>query len=264
MDWVNVAIIALIHLLVVMCVFTVSCTILSFLVGKFKSSDSFKSSRLFNPREYLPEEELSTLRQVFYLIMMLIVIINMIYLLVYWENEIYNFIFLDIFVSMYLAVHFRNSLNKIILFLLIPFGSLSFIIFGNSPLAYVDLIHIVAFLYFIRIYYRKFIDYTETNRLGVTILLLFSIVFISFFNTMIVENVTPINAIAMVSNAFTSNGYAILGESFLGKMNAILLVWSGFILSGVGTATLTVAIVLKSVNNNFDKLEDMIKRNKKR
>ena len=80
---------------------------------------------------------------------------------------------------------------------------------------------------------------------------------------MVVENVSPLNSILMVSNAFTSNGYSILGDSSIGKFNAIFLVWSGFILSGVGTATLTVALVMKSVNNSFDKLEESVKKNEK-
>jgi hypothetical protein len=67
----------------------------------------------------------------------------------------------------------------------------------------------------------------------------------------------------MVSNAFTSNGYAILGKSSLGKVNSIILVWAGFILSGVGTATMTVAIVKRHLNKRFDDLEEMVKKNKK-
>ena len=67
----------------------------------------------------------------------------------------------------------------------------------------------------------------------------------------------------MTSNAFTSNGYAVLGNSSVGKLNSLILVWSGFILSGVATATLTVAIVMKRVNNDFDRLEELVKKNKK-
>ena len=81
--------------------------------------------------------------------------------------------------------------------------------------------------------------------------------------TIVVEGVASFDSIAMVSNAFTSNGYAILGKSGLGKVNAIFLVWSGFILSGVGTATLTVAIVMSQVNSKFDHLEDLVRKNKK-
>ncbi len=73
---------------------------------------------------------------------------------------------------------------------------------------------------------------------------------------MIVEGVSPIDSIDMVSNAFTSNGYAILGSTTLGKVNSLLLVWSGYILSGVGTATLTVAILTKQFNKRIEKIEE--------
>jgi hypothetical protein len=73
----------------------------------------------------------------------------------------------------------------------------------------------------------------------------------------------------MVSNAFTSNGYAVLGSSGVGKLNSILLVWSGYIISGVGTATLAAAIILKhshkrekELNRRLDELESLIKNNK--
>ena len=72
----------------------------------------------------------------------------------------------------------------------------------------------------------------------------------------------------MVSNAFTSNGYAILGQSGIGKLTSIVLVWSGYIISGVGTATLTAAILLKhnqkrekELNERLDELESLIKNN---
>ena len=92
--------------------------------------------------------------------------------------------------------------------------------------------------------------------------MLFAIISISFINTIIVENTGPLNAMVMVSNAFTSNGYAVLGSSSLGKLNSILLVWGGYIISGAGTATLTAAIIIKHFNKRIDKLEEMIKNEK--
>ena len=77
------------------------------------------------------------------------------------------------------------------------------------------------------------------------------------------EHVSPLDSIVMVSNAFTSNGYAILGKTGAGKLNSLFLIWAGFILSGVGTATLTVAIVMNQVNEKFDRLEDLARKNKK-
>ena len=56
----------------------------------------------------------------------------------------------------------------------------------------------------------------------------------------------------MVSNAFTSNGYAILGNTPGGKINSVVLVWSGYIISGAATATLTAAIILRNIQHRLD------------
>ena len=63
------------------------------------------------------------------------------------------------------------------------------------------------------------------------------------------------DALLMVSNAFTSNGYAILGKSIGGKLNSLILVWSGYIISGAATATLTVAILLRHNNYQLENYE---------
>ena len=107
-------------------------------------------------------------------------------------------------------------------------------------------------------YFDKFMEYTDSNGLGVTVILLFSIIFVSFFITQIVENKNPLDALVMVSNAFTSNGYAVLGNSILGKINSLFLVWGGYIISGAGTATLTAAILLKHFNKRVSELEKLI------
>ena len=140
---------------------------------------------------------------------------------------------------------------------------MGYLAFGGEYPFYLFVIHVPVFFYFIKKYYDKFVQYTEPNRLGVSILLLFSIVFVSFICTSFTENVNLLDSLVMVSNAFTSNGYSILGSSGWGKFNSLILVWSGFFLSGVGTATLTVTIVMKHVNNEFDRLEDLAKKNKK-
>ena len=99
------------------------------------------------------------------------------------------------------------------------------------------------------------------NGLGFSILLLFLIISVSFIFTMIFEGVDPIDSLDMVSNAFTSNGYTILGKSTVGKLNDIFLVWSGYVLSGVGTATLTAAILTRHFNRKFDELKELIEKN---
>ena len=121
-----------------------------------------------------------------------------------------------------------------------------------------DLVHVPVFIYFIKYYYDKFSEFTNSNGLGVSILLLFSIVFISFFVTQVVEKANAVDSLVMVSNAFTSNGYVVLGQSIPGKINSIFLVWGGYIISGAGTATLTAAILMRHFNKRFEELERLI------
>ena len=117
-----------------------------------------------------------------------------------------------------------------------------------------------------KMFYDKFKTFTTLHNLEKSILLLFLIVFVSFIITLIVENEDPLNALVMVSNAFTSNGYAILGESTIGKINSIFLVWSGYIISGAATATLSAGILIRHFNRRlnsydekFENLENLIK-----
>lgn len=256
----------IVQLLVVIGVFAVMVYIGKFLFRRIKSTSHFKSSKVFNLQKYLPEEEVVSLRQVFYLVMIIVFVVILLYLTFDWKDNSLSLLFLNIAVSLYLAIHVDRSSfkNKFLLFSLIPFGSLGYLIFASMWMPLFDFFHIIAYLYFIKQYYQKFIDYTETNSLGITIMLLFLIVFISFLFTILVEGVSPLDSINMVSNAFTSNGYTVLGSSTVGKLNAIFLVWSGFVLSGVGTATLSVAIVMKYANEKFDHLEELVKKNNKK
>lgn len=228
---------------------------------KLESSDS----RLLNPMEYLPEDEVVTLKQVYYLIMMMLFFIFIIYTLITSDNDIMAMAFLEAFVLLYVSItlDYSSWKNRILFFLLVPYGLIAYCLFSSYSIAYLDFFHVFAYIYLIRVYYLKFKTFTETNSLGITIILLFLIIFVSFIITSIVEGVGPLDAMAMVSNAFTSNGYAILGHSSVGKLNSIFLVWSGYILSGAGTATLTAAILTRHFNKKFDRLEELIKENKK-
>ena len=214
------------------------------------------SNTLSNLGEILPEDEIHTLKQVFYLILMSLAFIDILYALISSEGLIY-FVIFDIALSLFLAITLdKSSLKgKIILLLLVPFDSINFILFGSFLLSFIDIIHVLVFLYFIKFYYDKFRQYTESNGLSVTIVILFILVFISFIVTQIVEGVYPLDSLVMVSNAFTSNGYAVLGTTIAGKINALILVWGGYILSGVGTATLTAAIIMKHFNHKFEEAE---------
>ncbi len=242
-------------------VFFALMVFLGYMAKRIKS----RHSRLLNPREYFPEEEIYSLKQIGYLIMMGLFFINVLYSLIFVTDDIIYFVIYDILLSLYVAIKLDKTTlkNRIILFLLVPYGSLTYILFGNSLVGLMDLIHIPVFIYFIKVYFDKFREYTESNGLGITIILLFVIVFVSFFITQIVEYVNPLDALVMVSNAFTSNGYAVLGSSILGKINSIVLVWGGYLLSGVGTATLTAAILTRNFNNRFEELEKLIKENNK-
>ena len=265
MEFTNLIMWLIVQLLCIAGVFVVMFYAGRFIKNRFESSADLKSSKFFNINEYLPEEEITTLKQVFYLIMIIFFVFDILYSVFVWRNNINTFFVLDIIVSLYLALQIKGKSRKniLILFALIPFASLYQLIFVPYFYIPIDVFHVIIFAYMIKVYYNKFSEFTETNSLGITIMLLFMIVFISFLFTIIVEDVSPLDSIVMVSNAFTSNGYAVLGSSGIGKVNALVLVWSGFILSGVGTATLTVAIVMRHVNEKFDKLERLAKKNKK-
>ncbi|MBR4447437.1 hypothetical protein [Methanobrevibacter sp.] len=227
--------------------------------------------RVFNPKEYLPEDEIHSLMQVAYLSLMAACFICVLYIFTFQSMDFLYFAVLDIFVSLFIAITADKSswYHKLFILLLVPYGSLTFILFGDSLIGLLDLIHIPIMVYYIKYYYDKFREYTEANSLGITILLLFTIVFISSINTMFVESKNPLDALVMVSNAFTSNGYAVLGTTVPGKINSVILVWSGFIISGVGTATLTMALSARHYNEKFEQLnkkleelEELIEKNK--
>lgn len=219
-----------------------------------------KSYRILNPKEYLPDEEIHSLKQIFYLIMMALFFIIILYSLIMDGKDVIYLAVLDIVISLYVAATLDKSTlkNKILIILLIPFGSLTYLLFHYSLVGYLDFLHVPIFIYLIKLYYDKFKMYTESNGLGITIILLFIIIFISFLFTQIVEGMNALDSLVMVSNAFTSNGYAVLGSSILGKIDAIVLVWAGYILSGVGTATLTAAILIRHYNSKLKEHDDNI------
>ncbi len=240
-------------------VFLIVVSIGIFIIKKLKSSDN----KLLNPKEYLPDEEIHSVKQVYYLIMMGLCFVTVLYSISFSSSDLLYFAIFDVILSLYVAITIDKTSNwhKLLVVLLIPFGALTYLFFSFTLVSILDLIHVPVFMYLIKYYYDDFKRYTETNSLGITIVLLFAIIFISFFNTVIVENGNPLDSLVMVSNAFTSNGYAVLGSTIPGKINSLFLVWSGYLISGVGTATLTAAILTKHFNRKFDKLEELIKKN---
>ena len=243
---------SIVELILEIIIFLVLIAIGTFIYNRVK----IRSNMLSNMGEVLPEDEIHTLKQVFYLIMMSLAFVDILYAIISNNGYIYFAIF-DILFSLFLAITLdKSSLKgKIILLLLVPFDSINFLLFNSLLVSYVDIIHVLIFIYFIKLYYDKFRQYTESNGLSVTILVLFALIFVSFIITQFVEGVYPIDSLVMVSNAFTSNGYAVLGDSLPGKLNALVLVWGGYILSGVGTATLTAAILMRHFNHKFDEAE---------
>lgn len=249
----------LIQLAIELIIFLILMFLGIFIYDKLLHNDN----RLLKSREYFPEDEIHSLKQIFYLILLALCFINVLYSFVYVSGDLIYFALFDIILSLYIAVTLdKDSLkNKILILLLVPYGSLTFMLFGSSLVGLIDLIHVPIFLYFMKVYYDKFEEFTESNGLGIAIILLFSLIFVSFIFTQIVEGVNPLDSFIMVSNAFTSNGYAVLGNSILGKLNSLVLVWGGYVLSSVGTATLTAAILMRHFNKRFDELEELIKKN---
>ncbi len=240
-----------------------------FYVGRFfKNRYDNNSFKFINPTKFLPEEEIKTLKQVYYLAMMLllfIIIINFFFdnnIILSNGPEFYAFhSVLDIIVSVHIAsiIYDKTSKKSMILILfLFPLASIAFLLFGESLLEYWDFMRIPALIYLMKYFYDKFQIYTDRYNLGFSIILLFAILFLSIIITMFIENEDPLNAMVMVSNAFTSNGYAILGDTTGGKINSIILVWSGYILSGVATATLTAAVMIRHFKNRLDNYDEKL------
>ncbi|MDO5825677.1 MAG: hypothetical protein Q4Q22_04810 [Methanosphaera sp.] len=241
------------------CIFLVIAMILKHIYKRLKYSEE----HVLKLEEYLPTEEIQTLKQVFFLAMMTLFVINIFYQLVAQGNDIIYFSALDIILSLITIAYIKiNDLKSVVLTLaMIPFVSIDYMVLDSGDTLYLILfmVHLVALLYVAWFFYQQFKRYTKAQGLSYTILLLFGIVFISFILTSIVEDVNLLDSLVMVSNAFTSNGYAILGHTIIGKLNEIFLVWSGYVLSGVGTATLTVTLMARHYNKRFDELERLIK-----
>ena len=226
-----------------------------------------RHKRLLNSTEYLPKEETQTLKQVFYLIIITLCFVDILYSLVFWSSDDFyrHFIFYDVLVSLIacLAIKKDTLTEKIIIIFLIPLSSLLHSTLDDPAILLVILlaVHFIGLAYVIKVYYGKFIHFTESNGLGISILLLFGLVFVSFIFTSFAEGKNLLDSLVMVSNAFTSNGYAVLGDTPIGKLNSLFLVWGGYILSGVGTATLTAALLSRHFNKRFEELEELIKNN---
>ena len=205
-----------------------------------------------------------TLNQVHYLGIILFIYISINLLFETYSQVSGGLLFInnliDICLSITIIVTFYDCSNKsrILSIFIMPMASIASLVFGGNLLGFWDFIRIPALLYVVIISYHEFLEFTNKNQLGKLILLLISIVFTALVLTIFFENQNPINSRSMVSNAFTSNGYAVLGSSVGGVLTSTFLIWAGYIISGVGTATLAAAIVHRNSKRKFKNLEEKI------
>ena len=85
-------------------------------------------------KDLLPEDEVHTLRQVFYLILMALCFLNIFYNWTSNSMHIYYLVIFDIILSLYFAIVLDKSTrkNKIVWLLLIPYGSFSALMYNHS------------------------------------------------------------------------------------------------------------------------------------
>ena len=208
----------------------------------------------------MPEEEVHSLVQVFYLILMALCVVNIFYFFMGAERDVFYLLIFDIALSLYFAITLDMSSrnNKIIWLLLIPYGSFGYSLFGMTPVILIDFVHILVFIYLAKLNLDKFIKYTDSNGLGMTIVLLFLIIFAGFFIAQYSEGANALDSLVIVSNQFTGNGYAVFGDTISGKLNSLLLVWGGYVISGASAATLTAALLIKHFKKEFAELRKAI------
>ena len=219
-----------------------------------------KFGNSINTNELLPEDEVHTLIQVYYLILMALCVVNIFYSLMGSGNDMYYFAIFDVALSLYFAITLDMGTwkNRVVWLLLIPYGSLAYSLFGISLVIFADFLHAFLFIYIAKLNLDKFVEYTNSNALGITIILLFAVIFAGFFITQYSEGKNALDSLVIVSNQFTGNGYSVFGSTISGKLNSLLLVWGGYILSGVGAATLTAALLIRHFKKEFAELRELI------
>lgn len=216
--------------------------------------------RFFNIGEYFPKDEIHTLTQVAYLALMTACFVNVMYTLIYVNIDTTYFAILNFSLSLFIAITIDKStfVRKLFIVVLVPYGALTYLLFNSPLIGLVNFVQVPVFIYLIKHYYDKFMEYTESHGLGISIVLLFTIIFVSFLITSIIENKNPLDAIVMVSNAFATNGYTVYGTSDIGKVNNLVLAWMSVILPAVGTATLTSAILTRHYNKKLKDYDDKL------
>ena len=194
--------------------------------------------KVMDPHEYFPKEEILAFRQAHYLVLILFIYITIINFCFgkYFEISRGMFIFnsmVDIIISLIIIMVFYRCRTKsrILSLMLMPLPSIASLVFGGTQLGFWNFLRIPALLYVVVISYHKFLDFSEKNEVGKMILLLLSIIFFCLILTIIFENQNPMNSLAMVTNAITSNGYSVPTDSAGGVLTSTFLAWTGYVLS---------------------------------
>lgn len=130
--------------------------LLSWTIDKLKD----RQNRVLNPTEYFPEEEIQTLKQVYYLILVLLIVMSITNF--FFDNDIIfsnspeYYVFhsiLDIVLSIYIiTIRYREDFNrnKIVILFMLPIASIAYLIFGGSYIEYWDFMRIPVMLYVIK------------------------------------------------------------------------------------------------------------------
>lgn len=248
-----------------------------------------------NLEHYLPKEELKNLRQVVYLMIILACMLLLVYSLelggffsiieltifnkdfsilpsFYGNNFNLPFTIFNIILSLYLSLnlHLKNNRKDQLIFIsIVPFisicslmhlllqmVSIELYLIDSSIFLFFDIIHSLGYLYFMHIYYKKFMKYTKNNALGKTIIIFLALIVVTTLITVMTEGVNMLDAADMVTNAYVSNGYDVLGTTTIGKISEMAVSWEGYIISGVATATLTAAILTRHYDSELEKMEE--------
>lgn len=226
------------------------------LIKHFKDVDS---------ENWVPDEQMKEFKQLFYLIFAGLLIADLYYLVLVNTslNYIWNLVIFDFIISIAAAVFIfdENNLPKTIILLLtlIPLTGLTFTGYAglNTEVFIVsEIIHIIGILCTIYLSFKQFKTYSKSHRLGYTILLLYLIVFICVFLSTQVQHLDLLDSLVYCSNAFTSNGYGLVNANTTGgKIVSLILVWSGYALSGITTAILTAALLTRYYNKKIDNIK---------
>lgn len=219
-----------------------------------------------NTADFLPDDEVSYLKQIFLFLLGLLFIIGLFLSFVVSDpvND-YQIAWLSIlFATIGIIYVAEKSYYKFILAVLAtPVIGITWILFAQDLPLLLKIVEYTGIIIMGIYIFYNFIKYTKNNQLGLTVIIFGIIISLTTISTIVGEEVTFIDSVVMVSNAFTSNGYAILGTTYVGKINSIILVWTGYILSGVGTAGLAAAIIVnymrKKLNILYKQNEDLSK-----